>query len=361
MNCSKLDSYNKHLSNKVKRFESKIRQFFTDKIEIYSSFPEAFRLRTEFRVFHDSTGAHYAMTDSITKRPYIINEFSIAAPKIQKLMPVLLSQINDDFILRQKLFGIEFLTTLSGEALITLLYHKKLDQRWEQSASRIQELMDTMIVGRSKKQKIILMNDYVTEEFNVGMRTLFYRQVESTFTQPNGEVNIKMLSWAHQQTRCSQADLLEIYCGSGNFTLALANNFRKVLAVEISKLSIRTAKHNASLNGIANTAFVRMSSKELTEAFDRVRPFRRLKDINLDEYNFSTVLVDPPRSGLDPATISLIVRYQTIVYFSCNQVSLMRNLSEILSTHTIAAVAIFDQFPWTDHLEIGLVLNALKR
>jgi tRNA (uracil-5-)-methyltransferase len=353
-----LNDYEDNLSKKVNCFESKIRKFYTDNLQIYPSPPEAFRLRAEFRVFHDETGAHYAMTDSITKKPYIIKEFRIAGPKIQNLMPVLLSAINGDLVLRKQLFGVEFLTTLSGEALITLLYHKNLDQNWEQSASEVQDAIGAMIIGRSKKQKITLKNDFVTEEVTLGARTLLYRQVESGFTQPNGQVNIKMLSWALQQTEGSQADLLEIYCGNGNFTLALADNFEKILAVEISKLSIKTARHNSRANGIKNTSFIRMSSEELTQAIDGIRPFRRLRNISLNEFNFSTVLVDPPRSGLDPTTISLILRYKKIIYFSCNPLTLMQNLIGILPTHKIAAVAVFDQFAWTDHLEIGLVLEA---
>ena len=358
MDSSKLDLYHDNLSKKVNRFKSKIKKFYTDDIEIYPSSPEAFRLRAEFRVFHDSNGAHYAMTDSITKRPYVVNKFSIVGLKIQNLMPILIAEINADLILSKKLFGIEFLTTLRGEALITLLYHKQLDQHWEQSAFRVQQTIGAMILGRSKKQKITLKRDFVTEEFRVGTRTISYRQVESGFTQPNGEVNSKMLSWAFKQTEDSQDDLLEIYCGNGNFTLALADNFQKILAVEISKLSIRTAQHNANVNGIANATFVRMSSEEFTEALDHLRPFRRLKEIDLDEYNFSAVLVDPPRAGLDPATISLIMRYKKIVYFSCNPESLVQNLRKILPTHNIVALAVFDQFPWTDHLEIGTVLEA---
>jgi len=52
-------------------------------------------------------------------------------------------------------------------------------------------------------------------------------QVESTFSQPNGEVCGKMLAWARDVTRgCEEGDLLELYCGNGNFTIALADNFR---------------------------------------------------------------------------------------------------------------------------------------
>jgi tRNA (uracil-5-)-methyltransferase len=52
-----------------------------------------------------------------------------------------------------------------------------------------------------------------------------YRQVEGTFSQPNGVVCQHMLSWARHVTRSCSGDLVELYCGNGNFTVALADNF----------------------------------------------------------------------------------------------------------------------------------------
>jgi methylase of polypeptide subunit release factors len=54
-----------------------------------------------------------------------------------------------------------------------------------------------------------------------------------------------MLSWALRATRGSNAsDLLELYCGNGNFTIPLAGNFRRVVATEVSKASVDAARHN---------------------------------------------------------------------------------------------------------------------
>ncbi len=57
-----------------------------------------------------------------------------------------------------------------------------------------------------------------------------YRQPEGAFTQPNGAVNQKMLSWAFEAIGERDDDLLELYCGNGNFTLPLATRVRQVLA-----------------------------------------------------------------------------------------------------------------------------------
>jgi len=88
-----------------------------------------------------------------------------------------------------------------------------------------------------------------------------------------------------------------------------------------------------------------------------VRPFRRLAHINLADYQFTTVLVDPPRAGLDADTIKLIQRFDNIVYISCNPDTLAANLQLLCETHTIIRTALFDQFPYTHHMESGILLK----
>ena len=96
-------------------------------------------------------------------------------------------------------------------------------------------------MGRSRKQKIILRSDHVDEVLSVNDRRIQYRQIEGSFTQPNGGINQHMLSWACAQLQNAGGDLLELYCGNGNFTLALAPYFQRVLATEIAKSSVRAA------------------------------------------------------------------------------------------------------------------------
>jgi tRNA (uracil-5-)-methyltransferase len=77
----------------------------------------------------------------------------------------------------------------------------------------------------------------------------------------------------------------------------------------------------------------------------------------LADYNFSTIFVDPPRAGLDPHTTSIAQRFDNILYISCNPETLRENLKTITQTHSIKAFAIFDQFPYTHHVECGVVLQ----
>jgi tRNA (uracil-5-)-methyltransferase len=166
-----------------------------------------------------------------------------------------------------------------------------------------------------------------------------------------------MLTWAVDNSKGLSGDLLELYCGNGNFTLPLAQNFGKVLATEVSKTSVESAQFNIAANKVDNIQIARMSSEEFSQAMDGVREFNRLRHVNLADYNFSTIFVDPPRAGLDPHTTSITQRFDNILYISCNPDTLRENLKTITQTHQIKAFAIFDQFPYTHHVECGVVLQ----
>ena len=152
-------------------------------------------------------------------------------------------------------------------------------------------------------------------------------------------------------------DLLELYCGHGNFTIPLAAKFNRVLASEISKSSIANARINCELNGVCNAQFVRLSADELMSAFARRRGFERLKGIDIFSYDFSHVLIDPPRAGLEPSVIDFIKNFRNLIYISCNPQTLFENLCSLCATHEVRRFAIFDQFAHTSHIECGVLLK----
>ena len=351
--------YQNQLDNKIAKYRLSMEQAGVDitEITVHRSAPLGFRMRAEFRVWHQDGQVFYAMNRPGEKRPYIIHDFPIGAPLIGKTMPLLLQALNSSAILSRKCFSAEFLTTSSGQVLITLIYHRPLDSEWEAQARALQDRLGLSIIGRSRKQKVVLDKDYVTEQLNIEGRNYSYQQVESGFTKPNAGINCQMLEWSSKQLAGSSDDLLELYCGNGNFTAVLAQHFNQVLATEISKVSVNSALTNFAANQVDNVKVVRMSSEEFTQALNKQRPFRRLADIDLESYKFSTIFVDPPRAGLDSETEKLVSRFDNILYISCNPETLASNLSQITQTHNIESVAVFDQFPWTDHLESGVLLK----
>ncbi|WP_305818329.1 tRNA (uridine(54)-C5)-methyltransferase TrmA [Photobacterium leiognathi] len=356
--------YQQQLDEKAERIQNIFADFDTPELEVFASPAEHYRMRAEFRVWHEGEDLFYIMFNQETREKYRVDQFPAASRLINDLMPMLVDAIKPIKALRHKLFQVDFLSTLSGEILVSMLYHRQLDDEWTAEAKQLKQRLNDEgfklnIIGRARKMKIVLDQDYVIEQLKVNDRTLTYKQVENSFTQPNGEVAQKMLEWAVDCTQDSEGDLLELYCGNGNFSLALAQNFERVLATELAKPSVDSAQYNIAVNNIDNVQIIRMSAEDFTDAMEGKREFRRLKDQNVDlqSYNCNTIFVDPPRSGMDEGTCRMVQSYDRIMYISCNPETLKENLDILGETHRITRFALFDQFPYTHHMEAGVLLE----
>jgi len=363
--CGLFDlSYTKQLQEKEQKVSTLLAPFYLKKLEVFDSPSIHYRARAEFRIWHEGEICEYAMGKLPVGTVKIKGAISIEeCPKvivpIEKRMWKLLELINgSQEVLKNRLFTVEFLATTTDECLITMIYHRKLDDTWTKEAKALESKLACKVLGRSRKQKVIVSEEFVIEKLSIHNKTFMYKHYESGFTQPNPMVNIKMIEWAITQAKkVGYGDFLEAYCGLGNFTLPLSQYFEKVLATEISKSSIHSALENCVLNTITNITFARLSSEEMSEALSDVRVFNRLREIDLGTYHFSTVLVDPPRAGLDSASIGLISKIDYIIYISCNPNTLARDLKTLTQTHTVEEAAIYDQFPHTSHIESGVFLK----
>ncbi len=373
------EQYDQLLTEKSQRISQLLAPFKPPAAEIFSSPEKHFRMRAEFRIWHDRQDAEnhcfYVMFEpDAPSVPVRVDDYPIGSEFITQLMPKLLTQINQCDTLKHKLFQLEFLSTTNGEVLVSLIYHRQLDELWVTEAEKLEQQFNILVIGRARKQRLVISRDYVTETLSIVTGTLpiakkarqnhsqvfSYQQQENSFTQPNAAINCKMIEWVLLRlTHHTHQDLLELYCGNGNFTIPLSQKFRQVLATEISKSSIRLAQQNCLLNQVDNIEFIRLSSDETASALNHEREFRRLKHIDIDSYDFSTVLVDPPRAGLDDATIELVANFDTIIYISCNPTTLADNLNTLSKTHSIQHFALFDQFPYTDHCECAMILQRI--
>ena len=351
------ESYASQLAEKVARLKNLLPQ--TPNFEVFESPKAHYRARAEFRIWHEEDDAYYVMFDTENRKKVRIDYCPMVIESIADLMPKLIAEIKAVPALRQNLFQVDFLATLSGEMLVTLIYRRKIegDEAWLQAANQLKaDLSITHLIGRARKQKILLAEDFVTETLEVDGKHFSYQQIENSFTQPNPYMAQSMLHWARKHSANSKGDLIELYCGNGNFSIALAENFNRVLATEISKTSVASAQHNIAMNQIENLQIIKMAAEEVSEALAG-REYNRLKEVDLASYDFSAIFVDPPRSGLDDLTRKMVTDYDTILYISCNPETLARDLDAICQTHEIVATALFDQFPYTHHIESGVVLK----
>jgi tRNA (uracil-5-)-methyltransferase len=362
MNAPGPQSYQDQLNEKTTRLATLLTPFKAPSIDVFASQPTHYRMRAEFRVWHDGDDLYHIMFNQETKEKYRVDHFPPACETINQAMTSLMELVKPNEALRKKLFQIDYLSALSGELVISLLYHRQLDEDWEQHARQLKGTLELTfkkvnIIGRARKQKIIIGHDYVIEKLPVNGREFVFKHIENSFTQPNAKVNCNMIEWALACVSPLSGDLLEMYCGAGNFSLPLALHFDNVVGTEIAKPSVQAAQFNIQQNELDNVKIVRLSAEEFTQAMKGERSFSRLEGIELSEYNFTTVLVDPPRAGLDVDSLKMIQEYDNIVYISCNPETLAQNLELLCETHEISAAALFDQFPFTHHIEAGVLLT----
>lgn len=345
---------------KLAYLHEQLAEFNVGKIHAFSSASTGYRMRAEFRVWHDGDDLYHVMFNPEDKSKYRVDYLPAACNTINQAMKEVLSYIRGNSILRKKLFQIEYLAGLSEELIISLVYHKPLDESWIEQARQLKEQLSQLfcidIIGRARKQKICLDRDFIIEVLPVGEKNYIFKHIEGSFTQPNAKINCEMIAWAQAVLGTIGQDLLELYCGAGNFTIPLGDVTRKVFGTEISRSSVNAAQDNIRYNNAENVVISRISAEDFVSALNDGEHSAFFQQHNLDAYHFKTVLVDPPRAGLDRATVNMISQFENIVYISCNPLSLVENLRQLSATHAVTQVAFFDQFPLTPHIETGVHL-----
>jgi 23S rRNA (uracil1939-C5)-methyltransferase len=166
----------------------------------------------------------------------------------------------------------------------------------------------------------------------------------SDFIQVNAVVNAALVGQAVDLLELTpQAQVLDLFCGLGNFTLALARQAATVAGIEGERALIERARANAQRNDVGNATFFQAN---LALAPEPQLPWLRTP--------YTHVLLDPPRTGareLLPALAALAP--QRLLYISCHPGSLARDLGVLVHEHgfELDAAGVVDMFPHTAHVE----------
>ena len=168
------------------------------------------------------------------------------------------------------------------------------------------------------------------------------------FIQVNAAINRQLIQRAGEFLELEpDSRVLDLFCGLGNFTLALARQAREVVGVEGDASLVEWAKRNAVLNGIANASFYAADlAGNLTG-----QPWM--------QGGYDRVLLDPPRSGaleMMPQIAALGAR--RVVYVSCHPATLARDVGELVHRfgYRLESAGVLDMFPHTAHVESIAVL-----
>lgn len=167
-----------------------------------------------------------------------------------------------------------------------------------------------------------------------------------SFFQVNSLQNNNLVALA-LDAAASPKRALDLFCGSGNFTLPMALLGAEVLGIEYSRIATRWARRNSELAGLTNTRFISGEAAKELAALHRNKAW------------FDTILLDPPRQGLGKAA-ALLPRLapRRIVSISCDPATHARDLRLILAGgYRLIKVQTVDMFPQTHHIETVAVLE----
>ena len=130
----------------------------------------------------------------------------------------------------------------------------------------------------------------------------------------------------------------------GTLGIHLSQNAKKVYGIEIVKNAVLNAITNASINGRKNNYYLLGDvGKTLPKIHDTI----------------DTIIVDPPRAGLDKKTKEGILKYRPkkIIYVSCDPMTLARDLKDLSTSYELKEIEGLDMFPFTHHVECLCVLE----
>lgn len=155
------EQYDAQLAEKVVRLQSLMTPFYAQAPEVFRSPVSHYRMRAEFRLWHDGDDLYHIMFDSQTKNRIRVDSFPAASDLINTLMTAMIDGVRNNHVLRHKLFQIDYLTTLSDQAVVSMLYHKKLDDEWRKEAEALRDALraqnlNVHLIGRATKTKIEL-------------------------------------------------------------------------------------------------------------------------------------------------------------------------------------------------------------
>ena len=177
-----------------------------------------------------------------------------------------------------------------------------------------------------------------------------------SFFQPNPQsaelLYQKAIDYTFMDQDFSESDtIVDLFCGTGTIGQLLANQAKggvKVIGVDIIKKAIEDAKKNARKNKLTNLDFYAADVKNF------------LKEHPEYQGNIKTVILDPPRSGITPKALKLIIQLNSprVVYISCNPATQARDLIEFTEAgYQVQKISIVDQFVHTAHVESVVLLQ----
>ncbi len=222
---------------------------------------------------------------------------------------------------------------------IMVLFHMSTDNYNKKIIETLHPFVNAIYI-KHKTYQLVDGKPYLEEKIG----NFIYRISPDSFFQVNTKQAEKLYELVKQYAGLTKEDtVLDLYCGTGTIGIYLSPYCKKVLGVEINHQAILDAKANQKRNQIDNIEFI---CDDVSNRMDKI------------ENQYSVVVVDPPRSGLDSKTISYLKDWKVsrLVYVSCDPVTLARDLQALEEVYEVKELTPVDMFPETYHVECVCVL-----
>ncbi|MFA6689389.1 MAG: 23S rRNA (uracil(1939)-C(5))-methyltransferase RlmD [Sphaerochaetaceae bacterium] len=224
-----------------------------------------------------------------------------------------------------------------------------LRQRHPEITTILMNLNDqhtSMVLGDGPET--VLYGPGYIEDALCGLR---FRISAKSFYQVNPVQTEKLYDIAMKMARLSGTEsVIDAYCGTGTIGLVAARRgAAHVTGIELNPDAVRDAVANADRNGITNVEFVCADASAY------------LKELATEKRHVDVVFLDPPRAGSDERFLSSMIRLapDTVVYISCNPLTLERDLRYLLrfGSYEVRGIQPVDMFPYTDHVETVVLMS----
>lgn len=203
----------------------------------------------------------------------------------------------------------------------------------------ILDYQNNKIVGVILNDKTIYGDNFFYERINKCIFKVSY----NAFFQINPFITSKLFEILEKNLTNTNS-VLDLYSGVGTLGIIASKKASKVYSVEIVKNAVLDNIQNKKLNHANNIEVFLGDTK-------KVLP--KIKD------DFDTIIIDPPRKGLDKNSLQIILNSKAdkVIYISCNPMTLVRDLKELVNVYDIERIYLLDMFSYTYHVECVCILK----
>lgn len=236
-----------------------------------------------------------------------------------------------------------YLHIKNGEVVIRSNYNQEL-LIWIKSREKVKPDIEYLksrhkIVGIVLNEKTLIGDTSFVEIINHMLFTVSY----DSFFQVNRNICSKLFNIIEEEIMEDET-ILDLYCGVGTLGISATKKAKKAYGIEIVKNAILNAITNSKINKRDNIYYM---------LGDVSQTLPKIKD------NIDTIIVDPPRAGLDQETKKTIFEFKAkkIIYVSCDPMTLARDLKDLQEIYNIKTIKGLDMFPFTQHCESVCILE----